>query len=86
MQIRNISGAARFIVDAAHDFTTGDIEPGDTVDVDDEVGASLCEQVDVWESTGVKGEGPKDRKAREKAEALAAFVADEAAQAGSEKS
>lgn len=29
--------------------TTGQVvEPGETVEVDDELGASLCEQVDVW--------------------------------------
>lgn len=57
MLIRNKHPETREIVD------TGDhVEPGETVEVPDELGESLVQQVDVWESAeGVK----KSRKSTE---------------------
>lgn len=42
MQIKNLSEHAKEIPDI------GDVEAGGTIEVPDEVGASLCEQVDAW--------------------------------------
>lgn len=43
MRITLITEPGRYIA-----ATDQDVEPGETVEVPDEVGASLCEQVDVW--------------------------------------
>lgn len=49
MQVRNISADERFIASAAHDFFSGLIAAGETIDVPDPVGKSLCDQTDIWE-------------------------------------
>lgn len=51
MQIRNVSGLVREI---ANHPTRALVEPGDTVEVDDELGASLCEQAANWQAVDVK--------------------------------
>lgn len=43
MKITNVSPAARTIA-----ATGQSCEAGETIEVDDDLGASLCEQVDVW--------------------------------------
>lgn len=47
MKVKNISGHDRFIPDpdGGEDIAC---PAGDSVEVSDELGASLCEQVDVW--------------------------------------
>lgn len=52
MKVRLLDGVARVIA------ATGQVvEPGDEVEVDDELGKSLIEQVDVW------GKAPRAAKA-----------------------
>lgn len=49
MKVKNISGTARAIA-----ATAQHVEAGETVEVDDALGESLCRQVDRWESVGTK--------------------------------
>lgn len=56
MQVRNISDHARAIASPTHDFYSADIEPQDTVEVSDELGVSLCEQVDIWAPVKIKAD------------------------------
>lgn len=52
MQIRNLRSTAREIA------ATGQrVEPGGTVDVDDALGAALCEQPDTWAPVPVPKSG-----------------------------
>lgn len=53
MLVRNISHE-RAIASPTHDFYTGDIPTGGTVEVPDALGESLCEQVDNWEQVAAK--------------------------------
>lgn len=86
MHVRNISDAARFIASSTHDFFSDGVEPDETVEVPDELGASLCEQVDIWEPAETPPpESAKERKAREKAEAEAAEQAAAEAAAAADK-
>lgn len=55
MKVTNISGAGRELVAVGQV-----VEPGDSIEVDDELGRALCDQVDVWKSDG---HTPKAHKA-----------------------
>lgn len=76
MFIRNL-GAERIIAATMHDFESEYVPTGGVVEVPDAVGLSLCAPGE-WEDAG-PGESAKDRKAREKAEAEAAWAIEVAA-------
>lgn len=60
MQITNVHEAAR-------ELPTGQVvEPGETVEVDDELGASLCEQPANWASATPRSKPKPRRRAKPK--------------------
>lgn len=59
--IRNKDTRARVI-----DATGDEVAPGDTIELDPLLEASLCEQVDVWEPVGAQGPPATEKPKRGK--------------------